>query len=73
VSTRLPRFAMNNRAIKESAPDRNAGPRKFRSPAPSASTYARVAVVLGAAGLLGCAIPARRAVRVDPLAALRHE
>jgi predicted permease len=37
------------------------------------ATYAGVAVVLGAAGLLGCAIPARRAVRVDPLAALRHE
>jgi len=37
------------------------------------ATYAGVALVLGAAGLLGCAIPARRAVRVDPLAALRHE
>jgi len=37
------------------------------------ATYAGVALVLGLAGLLGCAIPARRAVRVDPLAALRHE
>jgi putative ABC transport system permease protein len=37
------------------------------------ATYGGVAVVLGVAGLLGCAIPARRAVRVDPLAALRHD
>lgn len=37
------------------------------------ATYASVAVVLGFAGLLGCAIPARRAIRIDPLAALRHE
>ena len=37
------------------------------------ATYAGVALVLGIAGVLGCAIPARRAIRVDPLAALRHE
>ncbi|MGA3024056.1 MAG: hypothetical protein ABSF98_04735 [Bryobacteraceae bacterium] len=37
------------------------------------ATYASVVVVLGFAGLLGRAIPARRAIRVDPLAALRHE
>jgi putative ABC transport system permease protein len=37
------------------------------------ATYASVAVVLAFAGLLGCAIPALKAIRVDPLAALRHE
>jgi predicted permease len=37
------------------------------------ATYTVVALVLGFAGLLGCAIPAQRATRVDPLAALRHE
>jgi predicted permease len=37
------------------------------------ATYVGVAVVLGLAGFLGSAIPARRAVRVDPLAALRYE
>jgi ABC-type antimicrobial peptide transport system permease subunit len=42
------------------------------SPADPA-TYAGVALLLGLAGLLGCAIPARRAIRVDPLSALRHE
>ncbi|HTQ58252.1 MAG TPA: ABC transporter permease [Bryobacteraceae bacterium] len=37
------------------------------------ATYAGVAVVLALAGFLGCALPARRAIRIDPLAALRHE
>lgn len=36
-------------------------------------TFASVALVLIVAGALGCAIPARRAIRVDPVVALRNE
>jgi ABC-type antimicrobial peptide transport system permease subunit len=36
-------------------------------------TFALAAMVLIAAGVLGCLIPAIRAVRVDPMFALRHE
>lgn len=35
------------------------------------ATFVSVVVLLAAAGVLGCAIPARRAVRVDPMTALR--
>jgi ABC-type antimicrobial peptide transport system permease subunit len=36
-------------------------------------TFVCVAIVLVAAGALGCAIPARRAVRLDRVIALRTE
>ena len=37
------------------------------------ATFTGVILVLGAACVLGCAIPARRAVRVDPVIALRRD
>lgn len=36
-------------------------------------TFGGVALVLAVAGVLGCAIPARRAIRVDPVIALRRD
>jgi putative ABC transport system permease protein len=35
--------------------------------------FAVAAVLLAATGLLSCYIPTRRAMRLDPMAALRHE
>lgn len=37
------------------------------------ASYAQVALILGAAGLAAANLPARRALRVDPVLALRAE
>jgi putative ABC transport system permease protein len=45
----------------------------FQAPATDPVAIAGVVIVLSAAGLLACLVPARRAARLDPTIALRHE
>jgi putative ABC transport system permease protein len=45
----------------------------FGVTASDAVTFASAALVLGAAALAACLVPAFRAVRIDPIRALRHE
>jgi len=45
----------------------------FEVKPPDPATYAAVSGALLATGLLACAIPALRAIRVDPMVALRNE